>query len=60
MAGQKAAVGIVGLGIMGGAFAKNLVGRAVGGSIGYDIDASRRRAWPRPASRSPPTPSARG
>ncbi len=40
---KRDAVGVVGLGIMGGAFAENLVaaGRRV---IGYDIDASRRRA----------------
>jgi 3-hydroxyisobutyrate dehydrogenase-like beta-hydroxyacid dehydrogenase len=40
---KKGAVGVVGLGIMGGAFAENLVaaGRRV---VGYDIDASRRRA----------------
>jgi L-threonate 2-dehydrogenase len=45
MAGRKTkgAVGIVGLGIMGGAFAKNLV---AGGwrVVGYDIDAGRRKA----------------
>jgi 3-hydroxyisobutyrate dehydrogenase-like beta-hydroxyacid dehydrogenase len=40
---QKDAVGVIGLGIMGGAFAKNLAaaGRHV---IGYDIDAGRCRA----------------
>ncbi len=40
---QKGAVGVVGLGIMGSTFAENLVaaGRRV---VGYDIDASRRRA----------------
>jgi L-threonate 2-dehydrogenase len=44
--GSKGAVGIVGLGIMGGAFAQNLV--AAGWRvIGYDIDASRRRAMSR-------------
>jgi len=45
MAGRKTkgAVGIVGLGIMGGAFAKNLV---AGGwrVVGYDIDPARRKA----------------
>ena len=43
MAKSKGAVGIVGLGIMGGAFAKNLVadGWRV---VGYDIDPARRRA----------------
>jgi 3-hydroxyisobutyrate dehydrogenase-like beta-hydroxyacid dehydrogenase len=42
----KGVVGIVGLGIMGGAFAKNLVtdGWRV---IGYDIDPARRRALAR-------------
>jgi 3-hydroxyisobutyrate dehydrogenase-like beta-hydroxyacid dehydrogenase len=42
----RGAVGIVGLGIMGGAFARNLVaaGRRV---VGYDIDAGRRRALAR-------------
>jgi 3-hydroxyisobutyrate dehydrogenase-like beta-hydroxyacid dehydrogenase len=39
-------VGIVGLGIMGGAFARNL--RAAGWRVvGYDIDAARRRALAR-------------
>jgi L-threonate 2-dehydrogenase len=44
--GKKYAVGIVGLGIMGGAFAQNLLaaGRRV---IGYDIAAERRRAMAR-------------
>ena len=42
----KGKVGIVGLGIMGGAFAKNLV--AAGWRVvGYDIDAARRRAMAR-------------
>ncbi|RAI32369.1 NAD(P)-binding domain-containing protein, partial [Rhodoplanes serenus] len=42
----KGAVGIVGLGIMGGAFAKNLV--ASGWRVtGYDIDPARRRALAR-------------
>src|SRR3954454_3954956 len=46
MARAKDTVGIVGLGIMGGAFAQNLVS---GGwrVIGYDIDAKRRRALAR-------------
>src|SRR5262249_46376814 len=43
---QKGVVGIVGLGIMGGAFAHNL--HAAGWRvIGYDIDAKRRRALAR-------------
>ena len=38
----KGSVGIVGLGIMGGAFARNLV--AAGWRVvGYDTDAARRR-----------------
>ena len=42
----KGSVGIVGLGIMGGAFARNLV--AAGWRVvGYDIDAARRRAMAR-------------
>ena len=43
---QKGTVGIVGLGIMGGAFARNLVadGWRV---VGYDIDPARRRALAR-------------
>ena len=42
----KGNVGIVGLGIMGGAFARNLV--AAGWRVvGYDIDAARRRAMAR-------------
>jgi putative dehydrogenase len=46
MASGKKSVGIIGLGIMGGAFAQNLV--AAGWRvIGYDIDASRRRAMAR-------------
>jgi L-threonate 2-dehydrogenase len=46
MASGKKAVGIIGLGIMGGAFAQNLVasGWRV---IGYDTDVSRRRAMAR-------------
>jgi putative dehydrogenase len=44
--GSKGAVGIVGLGIMGGAFAQNLV-TAGWRVIGYDIDASRRRIMSR-------------
>jgi L-threonate 2-dehydrogenase len=43
---QKGVVGIVGLGIMGGAFANNL--HAAGWHvIGYDLDAKRRRALAR-------------
>jgi L-threonate 2-dehydrogenase len=43
---KKGAVGIVGLGIMGGAFAENLV--AAGWRVvGYDIAAARRRALKR-------------
>jgi putative dehydrogenase len=43
---KKGAVGVVGLGIMGGAFAENL---AAGGwrVIGYDSDPARRRALAR-------------
>ena len=44
--GNKGAVGIVGLGIMGGAFAENLV--AAGWPVvGYDIAPARRRALAR-------------
>src|SRR5262245_37166636 len=39
----KGTVGIVGLGIMGGAFAQNLV-KAGWRVIGYDVDPARRRA----------------
>ena len=39
---SKGTVGIIGLGIMGGAFAKNL-GRAGWRVVGYDISAARRR-----------------
>lgn len=39
---SKGAVGIIGLGIMGGAFAKNLT-RAGWRVVGYDISAARRR-----------------
>jgi L-threonate 2-dehydrogenase len=41
--GKKGVVGVIGLGIMGGAFAENLVG---GGwrVFGYDVDPARRRA----------------
>jgi L-threonate 2-dehydrogenase len=43
---KKGAVGVIGLGIMGGAFAQNL--RAAGWRvIGYDIAAARRRALAR-------------
>ena len=42
----KGKVGIVGLGIRGGAFAKNLV-RAGWRVLGYDIDPARRRAMAR-------------
>src|SRR3984957_5434970 len=46
MASGKKAVGIIGLGIMGGSFAQNLV--AAGWRVvGYDIDPSRRRAMAR-------------
>ena len=46
MAKSKGAVGIVGLGIMGGAFAENLV--AAGWRVvGYAIDPARRRAMAR-------------
>ena len=39
---NKGTVGVIGLGIMGGAFAKNLA-RAGWHVVGYDIDAARRR-----------------
>jgi 3-hydroxyisobutyrate dehydrogenase-like beta-hydroxyacid dehydrogenase len=39
---KKSAVGVIGLGIMGGAFAKNLVG-AGWRVVGYDVNAARRR-----------------
>jgi 3-hydroxyisobutyrate dehydrogenase-like beta-hydroxyacid dehydrogenase len=39
---RKGTVGVIGLGIMGGAFAKNLV-RAGWQVVGYDISAARRR-----------------
>src|ERR1700728_4497670 len=45
-AGKKDAVGIIGLGIMGGSFAQNLVG-AGWRVIGYDLDPARRRALAR-------------
>ncbi len=46
MAKRKGSVGVVGLGIMGGAFARNLV--AAGWRVvGYDIDPARRRALAR-------------
>ena len=42
----KGEVGVVGLGIMGGAFAQNL--RAAGWRVtGYDVDPARRRALAR-------------
>ena len=43
---NKGVVGVIGLGIMGGAFAQNLV---AGGwrVIGYDLDPARRRAMAR-------------
>jgi L-threonate 2-dehydrogenase len=43
---KKGVVGIIGLGIMGGAFAQNLIG-AGWRVIGYDIDPARRRALAR-------------
>jgi 3-hydroxyisobutyrate dehydrogenase-like beta-hydroxyacid dehydrogenase len=43
---RKGTVGIIGLGIMGGAFAKNLVS-AGWRVIGYDVDAGRRRTLAR-------------
>jgi 3-hydroxyisobutyrate dehydrogenase-like beta-hydroxyacid dehydrogenase len=46
MARKKGTVGVIGLGIMGGAFARNLL--AAGWRvIGYDIDPARRRALAR-------------
>jgi L-threonate 2-dehydrogenase len=44
--GTKGTVGIVGLGIMGGAFAQSLVGEGWR-VVGYDIDPARRRAMAR-------------
>jgi len=44
--GTKGAVGIIGLGIMGGAFAQSLVGEGWR-VVGYDIDSARRRAMAR-------------
>jgi L-threonate 2-dehydrogenase len=44
--GNKGAVGIIGLGIMGGAFAQNLL-TAGWGAIGYDVVPARRRAMAR-------------
>ena len=46
MAKAKGTVGVVGLGIMGGAFARNLIS---GGwrVVGYDIDPKRHRALAR-------------
>jgi L-threonate 2-dehydrogenase len=43
---RKGSVGIVGMGIMGGAFAQNLI-EAGWRVIGYDIDPARRRAMAR-------------
>lgn len=43
---KRGTVGVVGLGIMGGAFAKNLV-EAGWHVVGYDLDAGRRRALAR-------------
>jgi L-threonate 2-dehydrogenase len=43
---KRGTVGIVGLGIMGGAFARNLV-EAGWRVVGYDLDAGRRRALAR-------------
>src|SRR5919197_5365760 len=44
MAGRsKGTVGIIGLGIMGGAFARNLT-KSGWRVVGYDIDASRKKA----------------
>ena len=48
---QKGTVGVIGLGIMGGAFAKNLA--AAGWRVvGYDISAARRSEAERAALRS--------
>ncbi|MGA8225977.1 MAG: NAD(P)-binding domain-containing protein, partial [Xanthobacteraceae bacterium] len=43
MRSGKQTVGIVGLGIMGGAFARNLVASGFR-VIGFDVDPARRRA----------------
>src|SRR5437879_1959985 len=40
---KRGTVGVIGLGIMGGSFAKNLVGSGWR-VVGYDIDAARNRA----------------
>jgi 3-hydroxyisobutyrate dehydrogenase-like beta-hydroxyacid dehydrogenase len=42
MARKKGTVGVIGLGIMGGSFARNLV-KSGWRVVGYDIDATRRR-----------------
>ena len=54
---NKGTVGVIGLGIMGGAFARNLV--AAGWRVvGYDISAASARSWRKgPASRSPASAS---
>jgi 3-hydroxyisobutyrate dehydrogenase-like beta-hydroxyacid dehydrogenase len=44
--GKKGVVGIIGLGIMGGSFAQNLLGSGWR-VIGYDVDPARRRALAR-------------
>ena len=51
MANSTKTVGVVGLGIMGGSFARNLVdtGWRV---VGYDVDPAPPRDWRAPASRS--------
>ena len=49
---SKGTVGVVGLGIMGGAFAKNLT-KAGWRVIGYDVSAARRREAARAGVRSP-------
>jgi putative dehydrogenase len=46
MAGSGKTVGVIGLGIMGGSFARNLVD-AGWRVVGYDVDAARRRAMAR-------------
>ncbi|HVG51488.1 MAG TPA: NAD(P)-dependent oxidoreductase [Xanthobacteraceae bacterium] len=54
---KKGPVGVIGLGIMGGAFAKNLVS-AGWRVIGYDIDVGRRRALARVGVEIAPSPAA--
>ena len=54
---KKGTVGIIGLGIMGGSFARNLV-KSGWRVIGYDIDAARRRALAKASVEISPSVSA--